>query len=94
MFDEFEVVMLKMLFFQFVTLPVGEERSQLVTVLETMLKLTQNEKQTLSVIAKGSALLYFFCRACLLSEIYEQFFFPGQRLDQKAASGWTSYLGW
>ncbi len=40
--------------FQFITLPIGDEKHRLITVLETILKLTPNEKQTLAAIAKGT----------------------------------------
>ena len=42
--------------FQFLTLKVGDERNQLIPVLNTMLKLSPEEKHTLQQIAQGKCM--------------------------------------
>lgn len=47
----------KIAYFQFVTLGSGDERSRLVPVLNTILKLSPDETKQLSIVAKGEGAL-------------------------------------
>ena len=50
--------------FQFLSLKAGDERNQLVPVLTTMLKLSQDEKAQLQSIAQGILHLPSFSPDC------------------------------
>jgi hypothetical protein len=45
--------------FQFLSLKVGDERNQLIPVLNTMLKLSAEEKLTLQKVAQGIFVHYY-----------------------------------
>jgi hypothetical protein len=56
-FKNFEILTV-IIFVQFLTLQSGDERSRLVPVMDTILRLSPEETNKLSMVARGNLFLY------------------------------------